>query len=174
MKLIFVAGMADIDRATIIDLSLQRAGHKQDFAVVDFDRIDDIGEDVMAAEEFDAVRSMLSQFYEKTEKAMIAELKQQNAGIVVSGCLTFPTRYGYTRAANEEFFRSFKPDIIVILERYAGAGKKIDAATTDHQRINRYYGTIYSSMCGSSLKLIKFRENRMMEAVAELAEVIKH
>jgi len=174
MKLIFVAGLPDIDKATIIDLALQRAGRKQEFLLVDFDAIEDIVQDAAEADDMEASRLMLSKFYDKTEKALIAKLKEQRGSIMVNGYLTFGTKYGYARGATDDFFRTFNPDIIVILERYAETGEKTDASTVDHQRINRYYGTIFSSMCGSSLKIIKFRESRMMEAVAELADILKH
>lgn len=174
MKLIFVCGMADIDKATLIDLALQRSGQKNKFNLVDFNKIYDISGDVEDAEDIDTARRMLSKFYEKIEKAMISRLKEQKGDIVVNGYLTFETKYGYIRAVPDGFFRSFKPDMIVIFEKADETVEKNDLKTIEHQRINRYYGTIYSSIAGSALKIIKFKEKKMIDAVGELSELIKH
>jgi adenylate kinase len=174
MKLIFVSGMADIDKAALIDLALQRSGRKNEFTLVDFNKICDISGDMEDAEDLGTARRMLSKFYEKIEKAMITRLKEQKGGILASGCLTFGTKYGYMGAVPDQFFRSFKPDLMVILEKADDTLEKNDLKTVEHQRINMYYGTIYSSVAGSALKIIKFRENKMIDAVAELSEIIKH
>jgi adenylate kinase len=170
MKLIFISGLADIDKAALIDLALQRSGRKNEFRVVDFDRIYGSSGRAEESEDLGAARQTLSRFYEKAEKAMITKLKEQKGDLLASGCLTFDTAFGYMRAMPDEFFKSFKPDLIVIIEKDAG---KADPKTVEHQRMNRYYGAICSSIAGSALKIIKFRENKTIEAVAELSEILK-
>jgi adenylate kinase len=78
------------------------------------------------------------------------------------------------RAIPDEFFRSFKPDLIVIIEKADDTIEKTDSRAVEHQRMNRYYGAICSSVAGSALKIIKFREKKMVEAVGELSEILKH
>ncbi len=171
MKLIFVCGLPDIDKASLVDLALQRSGVKGSFALVDFDRIQDIHSDMESAQDLDLAKKTLSGFYARIERAMIAKLKERKGDIVVSGCLAVATRHGYLRMVPDDFFRSFKPDSIVILEKDEPAGK--DAATSEHQRINRYYGAFCSSVAGSALKIIKFNEKKMVDAVGELGEVFR-
>jgi adenylate kinase len=171
MKLIFVCGLADIDKTSLIDLALQRAGAKAGFRLVDLDKIYEIPAAVEGAESVDAARQMLARFYDGAEKTMIAKLKEHRGDIVVSGSLTFRTKYGYMRAIPDDFFRTFKPDSVVIIEK---ANEKDDEISAEHQRMNRYYGAIYSSVSGSALSIIKFNEKKMVDAVGELSEIIKH
>ena len=169
MKLILISGLADIDKPALIDLALQRAGRKNEFRVVDFDRIYGNPSEIAEAEDIGAARQSLSRLYEKAEKAMITRLKEQKGDLVASGCLTFDTAFGYMRAMPDEFFKSFNPDLIFIIEKDEGK----DPKTMEHQRMNRYYGAICSSIAGSALKIIKFRENKTVEAVGELSEILK-
>ncbi len=173
MRLILVTGLADIDRKTIVDLALQRAGKKQEFKVVDFDNIGNLPEEMKGTTDFKMARHVLSEFYKNIEKVMITDIKEQKSDMVVNGYLTLDTEYGYVRVIPDEFFHSFKPDNIVILEK-DDTRDKIDSKTSEHQHINRYYGTVYSSICDSVLKIIKFRKKRMMDAVEELSDLIKH
>lgn len=170
MKLIFISGVYGIDKATLVDLALQHAGRKSDFAVVDFDKIENLAEEVGEIPDIDAIRKVAAKFYDKLQKIMITKLKDQKGSIIVSGYLTFPTRYGYVRAIPDDFFRSFRPDSIVVFEKAVAAD---DDKTDEHQRINRYYASIYSSASGSALKIIKFREKKMMDSVKELGEMLK-
>jgi adenylate kinase len=173
MKLIFVSGLADIDKAALIDLAIQRSGRKSAFTLVDLGTISDISGAMKEAEDMSSARLALAKYYERIEKAMIARLKEQKGDLLVSGCLTFGTKFGYVRGVTEDFFRSFKPDIMVIFEKEGEGKDSIDSATAEQQRINRYFGTIYSSSAGSAIKIIKFREKKMIEAVSELSEVLK-
>jgi adenylate kinase len=169
MKLIFVTGLPSIDKKTIIDLALQRSARKGQFKIVDFDSIGNLVEDMENVTDVGTTRQLLSKFHSDIGKVMISDLKDEK-NIIVSGYLSLGTKYGYVRAVSDEFFSSFKPDSIVILER--GWGKS--SGTDEQQNINRYYGTMFSSLCGSTLKIINFSEKRMMDAVKELSELIKH
>jgi adenylate kinase len=174
MKLLFISGMRDIDRKTIVELALQRSGRKREFTVVDFDKIEDIGEEVETLSDLGSARSLISKFYERVEKSIITLLKEQSGSLIVSGYLTFKTRHGYIRAVPDDFFHAFKPDTVVILEQHPDFGEKIDQDKIEQQQINKYFGTIYSSFSGSTFKIIKFKEKRMLEAVNELSEVIRY
>ena len=174
MKLLFVSGMRDIDRKTIVELALQRSGRKREFTIVDFDKLEDIGEDVETLSDLGSARRLIEKFYERIEKNIISLLKEQSGSLIVSGYLTFKTRHGYIRAVPDDFFHAFKPDTVVLLEKYPDFGEKVDHDRLEQQHINRYFGTIYSSFSGSAFKIIKFKEKRMMEAVNELSDIIKY
>ncbi len=167
MKLIFVTGLEDVDKQTIVDLALQRAGKKRDFEIIDFDKLGDTGE-LKEITDLEAIRHALSKFYGEVEKVMITRMKE-TTNLVVSGCLTFETVHGYLRALPDEFFTSFKPDNMVILEK-----ETRDEKANEHQRINRYYGVVFSSLCGAALRIIRFREDRTLKAVEELSKVMKY
>jgi len=170
MKMIFVSGLKEIDRKTIIGLALQRSGYKDKFKYVDFDDLGDINEDMENTKDMLTARRVISEFYDLIEKKLITDLKEQIGNIIVNGYLTVHTSlFGYFLATPETFFQTFKPDVIVIIEKITK-----DEKTNEHQEINRYYGITYSSMCGSNLKIIRFREDSMMDAVKELSELIKH
>ncbi|MCX6817277.1 MAG: AAA family ATPase [Candidatus Aenigmarchaeota archaeon] len=171
MKLIFISGVYGIDKATLVDLALQHAGRKNDFTVVDFDKIENLAEEIGEIPDIDAIRKVAAKFYDKLQKIMITKLKDQKGNIIVSGYLTFLTRYGYVRAIPDEFFRSFRPDSIVVFEKAGDTPG--DDKTNEHQRINRYYASIYSSASGSALKIIKFHEKKMMDSMKELGEMLK-
>jgi adenylate kinase len=172
MKLIFISGLAGIDKETLVDLALQRSGRKNDFAVIDFDKIGSLADEIGDIPDMEAVRRVASRFYEKLEKTLITSLKGQRGDIIVNGYLTFATKHGYVRAIPDEFFRSFKPDTLVILEKADDLIAKDDAAI-EHQKINRYYASIYASAAGSALKIIKFRDRKMIDSVKELSELLK-
>jgi len=174
MKLIFVTGLRELDRKTIVELALQRSGRKKEFTVVDFDKISEVAEEVEQAAESETARQMLTKFYEDMEKTVIADLKEQKGSMLINGYLTFDTRHGYIGAVPEGFFRSFKPDTIVILERQADLNERLEQRALEQQGINRYFGSIYASLTGSTLKIIRFRERKMMEAVEELGDVLRH
>lgn len=170
MKMIFVSGLKEIDRKTIINLALQRSGYKGEFKYLDFDEVGDINSDMENAKDMLTARKMISDFYDSVEKRLVTDLKEQMGNIIVNGYLSVHTPiFGYFLAATETFFRTFKPDVIVILEM-----ESKDERTNEQQGINRYYGVTYSSICGSNLKIIKFSEDSMMDAVRELSNLIKH
>lgn len=169
MKLVFVTGLADVDRKTIIDLAIQRTGRNSKFMVVDLDRLGNIGSDVAEAKDSGEVQAMLSAFQDQVEKIMISGLKDQKDNIIVNGLLTIDTPYGYVMPIPQDFFEAFKPDNVVILETETD-----DDRTNQHQMVNRFYGARYSSKGNSFLRIIRFREGKIMEAVSDLSEVIKH
>jgi len=170
MKMIFVSGLKEIDRKTIVSLALQRSGYKDDFKYMDFDEVGDINEDMESAKDMLTARKIMSDFYDILEKRLVTDLKEQIGNIIVNGYLSIHTpTFGYFLAAPETFFRTFKPDVIVIIEK-----KSRDEKTNEQQGINMYYATTYSSICGSNLKIIRFAEDRMMDAVKELSDLIKH
>lgn len=169
MKFVFVTGLRDIDKKTIVDLALQRANRKNSFKVVDLDSMSEIMDEILDAPDLETARRLLSEFYSDAEKSLISNLRQQKYDVVVIGQLTLGTTYGYIRAMPDGFFRSFKPDNIVILESESNSNLK----SNEHENINRYYGTVSSSVSGSVLKIIRFREKKMMEAVKELSHILK-
>lgn len=173
MKVIFVGGLKDIDRKTIIDLALQRAGRKREYKVVDFNLFEEISEEIEATSDLEMVKVILSKFQENVEKSLISEIKQNTGGLIISGFLTFKTRHGYLRSLTEEFFRSFKPDAIILLELHPDSFGKMDIDKIEHQHINRHFGLTYASIIGSVFKVIRFREKKMLDAVEALSNIIK-
>jgi len=170
MKMIFVSGLKEIDRKTIVNLALQRSGYRDKFRYVDFDDLGDVSGEMESAKDMLTARKIISDFYEGVEKRVIKDLKEQIGNIIVNGYLSVHSPvFGYFLATPETFFQTFKPDVIVILET-----ESKDEKTNEQQGINRYYAATYSSMCGSNLKIIRFGEDRMMGAVKELVDLIKH
>lgn len=170
MKMIFVSGLKEVDRKTIINLALQRSGYKNQFKYVDFDELGDVNEEIIEAKDMLTARKIMSDFYDGVEKRIIKDLKEQIGNIIVNGYLSIcnPT-FGYFLATPEAFFKTFNPDVIVLLEM-----ESKDERINEQQEVNRYYAATYSSVCGSNLKIIRFREDRMLGAVKELSDLIKY
>jgi len=180
MKLIFVTGLPGIDRKSIINLALQRAGRKSEFSLVDFDTIEDITEDIGEIPDMATAKELIARFSEKMQKTLIGEIKKQKGSIAVNGHLTFATKYGYEHALSDEFFRSFRPDVIVLIEKQKLKKKPngdvvdvLDPQSAEHQTINRHFAAVYSSISGSAIKIIKLSEEKTMDAVSALTEIIK-
>ncbi|MCK5023136.1 MAG: hypothetical protein KAS04_03110 [Candidatus Aenigmarchaeota archaeon] len=169
MKLIFVTGLAGMDRKTIIDLAIQRSGRNQKFVISDFAELGDISSELKEITSSEDTRGLLSKFYSEVEKIVVSGIREHRENLIVSGFLTLDTPHGYMVSIPGDFFETFKPDNIVILEK-----KTDDKKTIEQQNINRHYAARYSAECNSFLNIIKFDENRLMGAVEKLSEVIKH
>jgi adenylate kinase len=170
MKMIFVSGLKEIDRKTIVNLALQRSGYKDKFKYVDFDDQGNLEEDMENTKDMLTAKKIMSDFYDSVERRVIRDLKEQIGNIIVNGYLSIHSpMFGYFLAVPETFFQTFKPDVIVILEMDSK-----DERIKEQQGINRYYAATYSSLCGSNLKIIRFSEDRMLDAVKELSDLIKH
>jgi adenylate kinase len=170
MKMIFIAGSKGVDTKTIINLALQRSGRKEEFVCMDFDDLGDIGRDIRNANSILMTKDIISSFYTELEKRMIESMKEVRKDMIINGYLTLDTpNLGYVNILPDSFFRVFKPDMLVILEKEDSG----DEHTEEYQNINRYYGVSYALMCSAGLKIIKVKEDEMMKAVEELSSLIK-
>ncbi|MCD6591220.1 MAG: hypothetical protein J7K72_04590 [Candidatus Aenigmarchaeota archaeon] len=175
MKLVFVTGLESIDKKSIINLALQRSGLLRKSRVVDFDSLSDMREEIKTAEEFESLQILIKDYYKKSQKILIDVLKEQKDLVIVDGCLTFRTmNHGYIQAMPKDFFETFKPSVMVILEKMPGVGQRLVPEVVEQQQVNRFYAFACSLTSGALLKIIKFREKRILDAVESLIGVLKY
>lgn len=171
MKLIFVGGLSEIDMKTIIDLAIQRTTRRRRFKAIDIDSVSNISEEIRDTASPDEARSLMEQFHSEVESTVVAGMKEQRDGMIVSSPLTLDTEYGYMRSLPQDFFETFKPDNFIVIEKEMG---NLEPKTAEQQMVNRYYAARYAFECGSFLKIIRFREDRTLGAVEQLSEILKN
>ena len=167
MKMIFVSGLKDVDKDTIVDLAIKNSGKLGKTSHVDM--AGSLDEDLLKAGSSVIARQIARSFYEDMEKKMIQKLKGREEDVMVSGYLTVKhPGLGFLACLPDDFFRVFRPDAIVLLEKDG-----LEDDDREHQRLNRNYAANYALMSGASLKIIKMSKDNMMNAVRELGNMIR-
>ncbi len=168
MKMIFVSSPDHTDTKTMIDLAIQRSG-KRSFSLINFEEMGDISKDMEKAKNMMMTKQIASVYYEELEKRMIKSMKKPSENMIINGPLALELPVvGYIHTLPDSFFRVYKPDIIVVLERVSPGGE-----VPELQKVSRDFAINYAMLSGSMLKIIKFREDNMMDAVNELSTLIK-
>jgi len=173
MKMIFVCSPEIIDTKTIINLAMQRSG-KKSFSLINFEDMGDIAGEMRSANSMMMTKQITSVYYEELEKRMIDSMKDPSENLIINGFLALEIPVvGYVHTIPDTFFRVYKPDMIIMFEKVFGQGENEDEALIEHQKMNRDFAVNYALLSGSMLKIIKFREKKMMDAVNEFCAVIK-
>lgn len=168
MKLIFVAGPEGIDRKSIIDLAIQRS--KKKYVHIDFDDVGEIRDEMKTADSSFMTKQISTVFYEGLEKDLIKAIRSAGKDVIVNGYLTFRVpETGYAPAVPESFFKIYKPDLIILLEKVPKKNRDLK----EHQELNRYYGAFYSLAAGAILRIIRVDDNNIMDAVNNISKLIR-
>lgn len=171
--MIFVCSPEQIDTKTIINLAIQRSG-KKSFSLINFEDMGDMPGEMRNANSMIMTKQITSVYYEELEKRMISSMKDPSENLIINGFLALEIPViGYVHTIPDTFFRVYKPDMIVIFEKVFMAGEDEDESLIEHQKMSRDFAVNYALLSGSMLKIIKFRENNMMDAVNELSAIIK-
>lgn len=118
---------------------------------------------------------------QKKAAEKIAKMAKKENVIVDTHC-TIRTPAGYLCGLPEWVLNALSPNVIVLVEaepseiagrRESDETRKRDAESADeidqHQKINRAAGISYCMLTGATMKIIKNRDNRLLDAVKELA-----
>jgi len=121
---------------------------------------------------------------QKNAAAKIADMAKKETIFVDTHC-TIRTPSGYLTGLPEWVLRALKPNVIVLIEadpaeiakrRETDSSRDRDAETKDeiavHQEINRAAAISYCMLTGATAKIIKNRQNKLLDAVKELVELI--
>lgn len=118
---------------------------------------------------------------QKKAAEKIAKMAKKENVIVDTHC-TIKTPSGYLCGLPEWVLHALKPNVIVLVEaepseikerRDSDETRKRDEESADdidaHQKINRSAAISYCMLTGATMKIIKNRDNRLLDAVKELA-----
>lgn len=121
---------------------------------------------------------------QKKAGTKIATLAKKETIFVDTHC-TIKTPAGYLAGLPEWVLRELKPNVIVLIEadpleiagrRETDETRNRDAESKDeiavHQEINRAAAISYCMLTGATAKIIKNRENRILDAVKELVLLV--
>lgn len=176
MKVVMVTGIEETDKNTIIDLAMSRSRKLlPNFSRVDFETGVKVVEENIE-ESLEVVRDELSEIYAGFEKDVIGKMKSDGGHIILNTQLAAKTMHGYVPLVPAEFFKTFKPDVIILMEADPKDVAKTEEEAREireRQEINRHYATVYSMSFGSVLKIIRLKKGNVTGAVSELLETMK-
>jgi len=173
--LIFVSGNPESGKNEILNMVLQ--GYKKmlpKFRYVKFDDI--IPKPPKMERDIDNIKKFCKNFYSKLEKILIRELKK-GSNLIINGYFTIKTEQGYIPILPDNFFESFKPDVLILIEVLPSRPETY-MMETEHmdwlqQEINRDYVSFYSAKSGAMVKVIKVKLGNIGGAIRETAGVIR-
>ena len=194
MKLILIAGVEDSGKDTILEMVLQ--GSKKKLPKFDYVKFDDLvfkkprsvssrfghralAESIEFSENIDQIIKARQDIYTKLEKKVKVNLKAKKF-VVVNGYFTMKTLRGYVPIISEQFFKTFKPEMIILMEADASArnrsmlkrGLDYIEATRLQQEINRNYASLYASSTDAVLRIIKVRHGDIKTAITQLRDTL--
>ena len=178
MKFILVAGVEELGKDSIVKLTLERFGRSfSGFGYINFDNMDVFKHRIAGINSFDRLKDSFLKFYEELDAALI-EMKKKSyrENILINGYLTLRSEFGYVPLVTDNFFRVFKPDIIVLIEGFPEElGIKPEKAMDmrEHQAVNRVTAIQYASELGIPLKVIRLKKSEATKCIQELYELLK-
>jgi len=194
MKLIFVAGIEDSGKDAILDMVL--TGSKHRLPPFDYVRFDDVffnkeksisprfGHRALAESmDFSGNAGQITKAREQICKKLDSKLKEKSnvdKFIIVNGYFIINTLHGYVPVVSEQFFSSFKPGMIVLMEaedsdksrHMLKRGPEYPESVRIQQEINRNYASLYTSATDAVLRIIKVRHGDIKSAIRELREAL--
>lgn len=175
MKFVLVTGLEEIDKKAVVEFVL-RGFRDSGFTSVSLEDIPEAA-GVQALESFDEIKKTQSRFYTKLEKNVISAMRKGKGNVILSGCITKKTKHGYMPLITDDFFDTFKPDVIISMEldpRTITRDPKKLEDIKNHQDLNRHYNVLFSSKCGSMLRVINVDLGNITKAVREISEIIRN
>ncbi len=195
VKLILVTGVEDSGKDTILEMVLK--GSDNTLPKFDYIKFDDLvfknpkavssrfghralAESMEFSENIDQIISARQEIYKKLEKKINSNLKE-NTFVIVNGYFTMKTLRGYVPVISEQFFRAFKPEMIVLMEadisptngHLLKSGHDHMDAVMLQQEINRNYASLYASATDAVLRIIKVKHCGVKDAIRDLREALR-
>ncbi len=131
----------------------------------------------------DEMRKLPPEEQAKNQKKAAEKIanKARTESVIVDTHCTIKTPAGYLCGLPEWVLRALKPNVIVLVEaepteiagrRDSDATRKRDDDSVEemrqHQKINRAAGISYCMLTGATMKIIKNKDNRLLDAVKDL------
>ncbi len=159
MKLIFIAGIREIDKSSIIKIAIKRFGReKNNLTLINFSELESLEVDFEQIT-YDQIKNLPDSIYSELERKLNTVLKDPDSFVVIDGFFTVRSKkYGHIPVITEKFFKVFSPNIIITVEASPEAlTQKEDLVKLirEEQTINKIYAVRSASLIGSPIKMIK-------------------
>jgi len=179
MKIILVTGIPQVDRGVLIEIVMKRLNMPQkDLVFVDFDDISDIMKSVTKGKDLTIkqISEMIDRMNDEFEKAVIKAMKKCDGVLVINCSLTLNTEVGLFPVLSKEFFESFSPELIILVEGFPPelTNKESEMKALErHQDINRTYAFSYSAFSHSVIDRLRAKKGRADDAARSITVLIR-
>jgi len=186
MKTIIVTGLPGCGKTSVLNEALEVL--KREESKVNCVNFGDVMLESAGVKHRDELRKMPQDKQVEIQKKAaekIAAMAKKETIFVDTHC-TIRTPSGYLAGLPEWVLRALKPNAIVLIEadpaeiakrRETDSTRNRDDETKDeiavHQEINRAAAISYCILTGSTTKIIKNRQNKLLDAVKELVSLVK-
>ena len=175
MKLIFIAGIREIDKSSIIKVAIKRFGkEKSNVTLVSFSDLESLEIDFDRLS-YDEIRNLTDNLYNELERKISPVLKDPNSFVVIDGFFTERSKkYGHIPLITEKFFKVFNPNIIIAVEAVPetlAVNEDTAKLIREEQTINKIYAVRSASLVGSPIKIIRLTSD-VSKAIKEIDALI--
>ena len=180
-KLIMLIGGKETGKDSIVDVVMQGYSKSK---LLKFIRMDNIIQKELG--NFKSIDWNNIEFIEKLRERIhislekeIIECFKNGKDVVLEGYFAFEIDNGYIPVLSGNFFDAIKPTAFIFYELHIN--KKIPRKREDieklltlekEQDVNKHYASVYSSVSGSLLKIIKVKDHGVKQALKETRDVI--
>ena len=179
MKIILVTGIPQVDRGVLIEIVMKRLNMPQkELDFVDFDDASAIMKNIISGKDLTVkqITGMIDKMNDEFEKAVIKAMKKCNGVLVVNCSLTLNTDIGLFPVLTKEFFESFSPELIILVEGFPLELTNKDSEMKRlerHQNINRTYAFYYSAFSHSAIDRIRAKNGKADDAARTITIAIR-
>ena len=179
MKIILVTGMPQVDRGVLIGIVMKRLNMPQkDLDFVDFDDMSETMKSIINGKDLTIkqISGMIDKMNDEFEKAVIKAMKKCDGVLIVNCSLTLNTEMGLFPVLSKEFFESFSPELIILVEGFPLEMTNKDSemkALEKHQDINRTYAFSYSAFSHSAIDRLRAKKGKADDAARSITISIR-
>ena len=179
MKIILVTGIPEVDRGVLAEVALKRLNlPKKELDFLDFDDMSNTMKSILTGKDLTIkqITVMIKQMNDEFEKAVVKAMKKCDGVLIVNCSLTLNTDLGLFPVLNKEFFESFSPELIVLVEGFpleiTNKQSKMKALER-HQDINRSYAFFYSAYSHSAIDRLRAKKGKVDDAARIITASIR-
>jgi len=159
MKIVFIAGIKEIDKSSIINIAIKRFGReKSNVSLINFSRLQSLEMDFERIT-YDEIKNLADKVYSEIERKIGPLLKDPDACIIIDGFFTVRSKkYGHIPLVTEKFFKVFNPNIIIVVEALPenfALNEDVAKLIREEQTINKIYAVRSASLICSPIKIIR-------------------
>ena len=175
MKLIFIAGIKEIDKSSIINIAIKRFGReKSNVSLINFSGLESLEMDFERIT-YDEIKNLTDKVYNELQRKINPLLKDSDACVIIDGFFTIRSRkYGHIPLVTEKFFKVFNPNIIIVVEALpenVAFDEEVAKLIREEQTINKIYAVRSASLIGSPIKIIRMSSD-ITKTIKEIDSLI--
>ncbi len=179
MKIILVTGIPEVDKSVLIEVTMKRLNlPAKQLDYVDFDEMSTVMKSVLTGKDLTIrqISEMIKQMNADFEKAVIKAMKKCDGVLIVNCSLTMNTELGVFPVLKKEFFDTFSPELIILVE-----SKPLDISNREsqmklidkHQDINQIYAFSYSAFSHAAVDRILLKKGNVDDAARHITASIR-